>query len=69
MIFLKKRLPLAGFLSLFLGGGFSLASFLCEVKLLPFGMPTWPFSVPYGLSLCLVGFMIGYSIEEFKRKK
>jgi SSS family solute:Na+ symporter len=69
MIFLKKRLPLAGFLSLLLGGGFSLASFLCQIELLPFRMPSWPFSVPYGLSLCLAGFIIGYFLEEFKRKK
>jgi len=69
MIFLKKKLPLAGFLSLLLGGGFSLTSFLCEIELLPFRMPSWPFSVPYGISLCLMGFIIGYIIEEYKRKK
>jgi len=68
MIFLKKRLPLAGFLSLLLGGGFSLVSFLCAVELLPFKMPSWPFSVPYGLSLCLIGFIIGYIVEEYRRK-
>ncbi|NIM91891.1 MAG: hypothetical protein GTO17_13195 [Candidatus Aminicenantes bacterium] len=69
MIFLKRRLPLAGFLSLLLGGGFSLASFLCQVGLLPFRLPSWPFSVPYGLSLCLAGFLAGYFLEELKRKK
>lgn len=68
MIFLKKRLPLAGFLSLILGGGFSLVSFLCQVKLIALSIPSWPFSVPYGLSLSLIGFLVGYFIEEYRRR-
>jgi SSS family solute:Na+ symporter len=68
MIFLKKRLPLAGFFSLILGGGFSLVSFLGQVKLMPLSIPSWPFSVPYGLSLSLIGFLLGYFIEEYRRK-
>jgi SSS family solute:Na+ symporter len=35
MIFLKRKLPMAGFLSLLLGGGFSVITFLGEVNLLP----------------------------------
>jgi len=68
MIFLKKRLPLAGFLSLILGGGFSLVSFLCQVELIALRIPSWPFSVPYGLSLSLTGFLVGYFVEEYRRK-
>jgi SSS family solute:Na+ symporter len=69
MIFLKKKLPTAGFLSLFLGGGFSVASFLCEVKLIALNWPSWPFSVPYGLSLSLLGFLVGLVIDEYRGKK
>lgn len=64
MIFLKKRLPAAGFLSLTLGGGFSVVSFLCEMGLLRFNWPSWPFSVPYGLTLSLFGFLAGFAIEK-----
>lgn len=64
MIFLKKRLPVAGFLSLTMGGGFSVVSFLCEVGLLHFNWPSWPFSVPYGLTLSLFGFLAGFAIEK-----
>ena len=65
MIFLKKKLPMAGFLSLLLGGGFSIVGFLCEVKLLPLSWPAWPYSVPYGLGLSLGGFGLGFAIEKF----
>ena len=65
MIFLKKKLPMAGFLSLLLGGGFSIVGFLCEVKLLALNWPAWPYSVPYGLGLSLGGFGLGFAIEKF----
>jgi SSS family solute:Na+ symporter len=68
MIFLKKKLPMAGFLSLLLGGGYSLLRFLCELKLLPFSWPSWPYSIPYGLGLSLVGFAAGIVIERYRRK-
>jgi len=68
MIFLKKKLPLAGLLSLLLGGGFSVVGFLCEVELLPFSWPSWPYSVPYGLSLSLLGFAVGYMVERYVKK-
>lgn len=67
MIFLKKRYPAAGFLSLLLGGSFSLAGFLCEVRLLPLIWPTWPLSLPYGLGLSVTGFCIGFVIDKYKR--
>ncbi len=68
MIFLRKKLPLAGLLSLASGGSFSLASFLSEVNLLPLSLPSWPFSVPYGLGLSLGGFLIGLAIEMARQK-
>ncbi len=68
MIFLKKRLPLAGLLSLILGGGFSLVGFLCEVKILSLPWPSWPHSVPYGLGLSLAGFVAGAALERIRKK-
>jgi SSS family solute:Na+ symporter len=66
MIFLKKRLPAAGFLSLTLGGGFSAVSFLCEAGVMRINWPSWPFSVPYGLALSLFGFLVGIAIEKYR---
>jgi SSS family solute:Na+ symporter len=59
MIFMKRRAPLAGFLSLVLGGGFSIVSFLGSLGALPFRLPSWPHSVPYGLALSMLGFGVG----------
>jgi SSS family solute:Na+ symporter len=69
MIFLRKKLPLAGFLSLLLGGGYSIAGFLCELGLLPLSWPKWPYSVPYGFGLSLAGFAVGFGAEKFMKKK
>ena len=68
MVFLRKRLPLAGFLSLFLGGGFSVVGFLCELDLLPLSWPSWPYSVPFGLGLSLAGFLAGFTVERYLKK-
>lgn len=59
MIFMKRRAPLAGLLSLSLGGGFSILSFLSSLGILSLHLPAWPHSVPYGLGLSLLGFGIG----------
>jgi len=64
MFILKKRRPLAGALSLVLGGGFSLLSFLSALKILPLGLPAWPYSVPYGFALSMFGFAAGYLIDR-----
>jgi SSS family solute:Na+ symporter len=66
MIFLKKRIPLAGLLSLCLGGGFSILSFLGAVNVLPLRLPAWPFSVPYGLALSGLGFVAGFALEKIR---
>lgn len=65
MLFLKKKKPAAGFLSLFLGGSFSLISFLCEINFFHFDWPSWPYTLPYGMALCLVGFIAGLGIDRF----
>jgi SSS family solute:Na+ symporter len=67
MIFLKKRWPTAGFMSLILGSGFALAGFLSEIGLLPLRWPSWPFSVPYGLALSLIGFLFGMLLDKWKK--
>jgi SSS family solute:Na+ symporter len=66
MIFLKKKRPLAGALSLVFGGGFALLGFLSTMKFLPFRLPVWPFSVPYGVALSLAGFWVGFVLDRFR---
>jgi SSS family solute:Na+ symporter len=67
MFIFKKKIPLAGGLSLALGGGFALASFLSELKIFPVGLPAWPHSVPYGLALSLAGFVTGFILEKLRQ--
>lgn len=63
----KKRLPLAGFLSLCLGGGFALLVFVNAYGLgLP--LPAWPYSLPYGLGLSLLGFISGILFQPVLRR-
>jgi len=69
MIFLRRKLPTAGFLSLLLGGGYSVGGFLCEVNLLQLQWPSWPYSVPFGLALSLLGFISGSIIDLRVRKR
>jgi SSS family solute:Na+ symporter len=67
MIFLKEKKSLAGGLSLILGGSFALASFFSASGVLPLCLPAWPFSVPYGLALSLLGFAAGLLLDRFHR--
>lgn len=67
MLFMKRKLPLAGLLSLALGGGFSLAGFAAASGLLSLRLPPWPHSVPWGLGLGLSGFILGAALEALKR--
>jgi len=69
MIFMRRRAPLAGFLSLTLGALFSLTGFLSQMGFFPQILPEWPYSVPYGLLLSFFGFMIGLTIDRIKHKK
>ncbi len=68
-VFLKKRYPLAGFLSLTLGGLFALISFLGEMEIFKLGLPVWPYSVPYGLLLSSAGFLIGLVTNKVRSKE
>ena len=66
MIFMRKKWPSAGFLSLTLGGGFALVGFFCEIGIVALKWPVWPFSVPYGLALSLAGFLLGIVIDKIR---
>ncbi|MHB8053755.1 MAG: sodium:solute symporter family protein [Candidatus Aminicenantales bacterium] len=64
MIFLKGRYPSAGFLSVAAGGGFAVLSFLEASGLISWGLPAWPYSVPFGLALGGAGFILGMMIDR-----
>ena len=68
MLFLKRKLPTAGLLSLVLGGLYALAGFLIEMGILHLNWPIWPYSVPYGLSLGLIGFLLGAAIDILRSR-
>jgi len=67
MLFMKKKRPTAGLLSLVLGGGYSFLGFLSEINVLDIGWPDWPYSVPYGLGICCAGFAAGWAFDSFRR--
>lgn len=66
MLFMKRRVPAAGLLSVALGGGYAVVSFLCATGLVPLALPEWPFSVPYGLALSLIGFLAGMAWDRMR---
>jgi len=68
-LFLKKRAPLAGLLSLALGGGHAAVSFLGESGLRFLPVPAWPRSLPLGLALGAAGFLAGLAIELARGKR
>ena len=58
-LFLKRKAPLAGLLSLLCGGGYAVVCFLAEAGLRIFPVPRWPWSLPLGVGLGAAGFMAG----------
>jgi SSS family solute:Na+ symporter len=64
MILSARRRPLAGLLSLGLGGGFAVLSFLSASGVWPLPIPAWPFSLPYGVGLSLAGYFIGGLLDR-----
>jgi len=64
MLFLRRRVPTAGLLSVALGGGYAVLVFLVALGLLSLPLPEWPFSIPYGLGLSLTGFLIGLAWDR-----
>jgi SSS family solute:Na+ symporter len=66
MIYLRKKIPWAGFLSLLFGGSYAVIGFFCQVGLLRLNWPEWPYSVPYGLALSAAGFVLGWLISVWR---
>lgn len=63
LLFFKKKRPLAALFSLILGGGFSILVFVNAYGL-SLSLPRWPYSLPYGLGLSLIGFILGYLFDK-----
>ena len=66
-LLLKKKSPLAGWLSLALGGAAAFLSFLVEAGLARLPLPVWPYSLPFGLGLSLAGFFAGLGLTRLRR--
>ncbi len=64
MMFLKKKYPAAGLLSVCGGGGFAVLSFLEASDVISWGLPAWPYSVPFGLLFGAAGFLLGLLIDH-----
>lgn len=69
MIFLRKKYPAAGLLSLVLGSSYAIVGFLNGIGLVRLGWPEWPYSVPYGVALSLLGFSIGVFVDRIRGEK
>jgi len=63
MLFMSRKMPTAGLMSVLLGGGYAVFAFLNGIGLLNVAWPVWPYSVPYGLLLSLLGFLVGLSLD------
>ncbi len=68
-LFLKKRAPLAGLLSLLLGGGHATVCFLAESGLGSLAVPPWPRSLPLGVGLGVSGFLLGLFLEGVRARR
>jgi SSS family solute:Na+ symporter len=68
-IFMRRKAPLAGLLSLGAGGGYAFLCFLEETGVLPLGLPLWPASLLTGLAASGTGFLFGWVVERLRRKK
>ncbi|NOR15369.1 MAG: hypothetical protein GQ544_06670 [Candidatus Aminicenantes bacterium] len=66
MLFMSRKAPRAGLFSVVLGGGYAVFAFLNGMGLLHLDWPAWPYSVPYGLLLSLLGFVVGLYLDRKK---
>jgi len=69
MFLLRSRFELAGLLSLISGASFACLSFLSGAGIIRTSLPSWPSSLPFGLSLSLLGFGLGLVIARIRDKK
>jgi SSS family solute:Na+ symporter len=68
-LFLKKKAPLAGLLSLLCGGGYAVVCFLAEAGLRIVSVPPWPWSLPLGVGLGVAGFLAGFLIDALRARR
>jgi solute:Na+ symporter, SSS family len=67
-LFLKKKRPWAGLLSLAFGGGYAVVCFLEEAGLRLISIPAWPGSLPLGVGLGAAGFLAGLFVERVRER-
>lgn len=67
-LFLKRKAPLAGLLSLVLGGGYATAGFVAESGLATVPVADWPKSLPLGVGLGAAGFLAGLALDRLRRR-
>jgi SSS family solute:Na+ symporter len=65
-LFLRKPAPLAGLLSLSLGGGYAVLAFLGDAGFPFLPLEPWPRSVPLGVALGAAGFLAGLLVERIR---
>jgi SSS family solute:Na+ symporter len=68
-LFLKRKAPWAGLLSILCGGGYAFVCFLEESGLRLVPVPPWPWSLPLGVGLGAAGFLIGFLVECLRRRR
>jgi len=68
-LFLKRKAPWAGLLSLACGGGYAILCFLDEAGLGLVPVPFWPWSLPLGVGLGGAGFLAGLLVERLRRHR
>jgi SSS family solute:Na+ symporter len=64
MLYLKEKKPFAGGLSLSSGALFSLMGFLSSTGFIHIKWPEWPYSVPMGLGLSGLSFLVGWMMDR-----
>lgn len=68
-LYLKKKAPWAGLLSILCGGGYAFVCFLEESGLRLVPVPAWPWSLPLGVGLGAAGFLTGFLVERLRRRR
>jgi SSS family solute:Na+ symporter len=64
MLYFKKKKFFAGLLSLSSGTLFALTGFLSGTGMIPLKWPEWPYSVPLGLGISGLSFLVGWVMDS-----